>query len=57
MSRVFLTGAVVGVEVPDAMVVIMVVNSESVFNGRNGNGIRWMWSTKPLTSESFAAGR
>ncbi len=44
MSRAFLTGVAVGVEVPDsdAMVVpvAMVVNSESVFDGRNGNGMR-----------------
>ena len=40
MSRAFLTGFVVGVEVPDATVVVMVVDSESVFDGRNGNGMR-----------------
>ncbi len=34
------TGIVVVVEVPDATVVVMVVDSESVFDGRNGNGIR-----------------
>ena len=40
MSRAFLTGVVVGVEVPDATVVAMVVDSESVFDGRNVNGMR-----------------
>ena len=40
MSRAFLTGVAVGVEVPDATVVVMVVNSESVFDGRNRNGMR-----------------
>ena len=40
MSRAFVTGVVVGVEVPDATVVVMVVNSESVFDGCNGNGMR-----------------
>ena len=40
VSRAFLTGVAVGVEAPDAMGVVMVVNSGSVFDGRNGNGIR-----------------
>ena len=40
MSRAFLTGVVVGVEVPDATVVVMVVNSESVSDGVNGNGTK-----------------
>ncbi len=42
VSRAFLIGVAVGAEVPDAMVVpvVMVVNSESVFDGRNGNGTR-----------------
>ena len=42
MSRAFLpvTGVAVGVEVPDATVVVMVVNSESVSDGANGNGMR-----------------
>ena len=40
MSRAFLTGVVVGVEVPDATGVVMVVNSESVSDGVNGNGMR-----------------
>ena len=40
MSRAFLTGVVVGVEVPDATVVVMVVDSESVSDGVTGNGMR-----------------
>jgi hypothetical protein len=35
-----LTGVAVGVEVPDAMVVVMVVNPESVSDGVNGYGMR-----------------
>jgi len=40
VSRAFLTGVVVGVEVPDATVVVMVVDSESVSDGVNGKGRR-----------------
>ena len=40
VRRAFLTGDVVGVEVPDAVVVAIIVNSESVFDGRNGVGMR-----------------
>ena len=40
MTRAFLTGVVVGVEVPDATVVVMVVDFESVFDGVNGKGRR-----------------
>jgi len=40
VSRAFLTGVAVGVEVPDAMVVVMVVNPESVSDGVNGYGMR-----------------
>ena len=40
MSRAFLTGVVVGVEVPDATVVVMFVDSESVSDGVSGNGRR-----------------
>ncbi len=40
MSRAFLTGVVVGVEVPDTTVVVMVVDSESVFDGVNSKGRR-----------------
>ena len=36
----FLDRVVVKAEVPDATVVVMVVNSESLFDGRNGNGMR-----------------
>ncbi len=42
MSRAFLTGVVVGVEEADSEfvvpVVVIVVDSESVFSGRNGVG-------------------
>ena len=40
MGRAFLTGVVVGVEVPDATLVVMVVDSDSVFDGLSGNGRR-----------------
>ncbi len=40
MTRAFLTGVVVGVEVPDATVVVMVVDTESVLDGVNGKGRR-----------------
>ena len=36
----FLTEVVAGVEVPDAVVVAIVVNAERVFDGRNGVGMR-----------------
>ncbi len=32
------------------MVVAMVAISESVFDGRNVNGMRWMWSTMISTA-------
>ena len=38
MSRAFLTGVVVGVEEAEFVVVVIVVDSESVFSGRNGVG-------------------
>ena len=38
VSRAFLTGVVVGVEDAEFVVVVIVVDSESVFSGRNGVG-------------------
>ncbi len=54
MTRAFLTGVVVGVEVPDATVVVMVVDTESVLDGVNGKGRRYMWSTMISTAENLS---
>ena len=53
MSRAFLTGVVVGVEDAESVVVVIVVNSESLSVGRNGVGMRYMWSMMISTAEKL----
>ena len=52
VSRAFLTGVVVGVDDSELVVVVIVVNSESVFVGRNGVGIMYTWPMMISTAEN-----
>ena len=54
VSRAFLTGVVVGVDDSELVVVLIVVNSESVFVGRNGVGIMLTWSMMISTAENLS---
>jgi len=49
VSRAFFLGVAVGVEDAES-----VVTSESVFVGRNGVGMRYMWSMTISTAENLS---